>query len=218
MFIGHFAPAIALATRKDAPSLPVLLIGAQLVDWACFGFILIGVEKVRIVPGLTVMNPMDLYHMPYTHSLIGSIAFAGAFALLIGSALKSRRAAMIGFLVVLSHWFLDLIVHAPDLTLMGSPPKLGFGLWNYPMLEMPLEIGIVAAALLLFAKKRGGWTVPLITLSTVMALLQAVNWFGPPPMRIDASVTYLAWFAFGVVALLGWWVHARTKNHAASLD
>ena len=75
MFIGHFAPALAAATHKDAPSLPVLFIGAQLVDWAFFGLLLTGTEKMRVSPGISVMNPMDLYHMPITHSLLGSAAF-----------------------------------------------------------------------------------------------------------------------------------------------
>ena len=33
----------------------------------------------------------------------------------------------VGALVVVSHWFVDLLVHIPDLTLYGTPPKLGFG-------------------------------------------------------------------------------------------
>mgnify|MGYP003863924819 CR=1 FL=1 len=33
----------------------------------------------------------------------------------------------------------------PDLTIAGSPPKLGLGLWNHPAIEMPLEIGITIA-------------------------------------------------------------------------
>ncbi len=51
MFIGHFAPALLAATRKDAPSLPVLFVAAQLVDWAFFGLLIAGVEKARITPG-----------------------------------------------------------------------------------------------------------------------------------------------------------------------
>lgn len=98
------------------------------------------------------MNPMDLYHMPITHSLLGSAGFAAAFAGLIWLVSKDRTAALIGGAVVLSHWFLDLLVHVPDLTLAGSPPKLGFGLWNHPMIEMPLELGITLGALWWYAK------------------------------------------------------------------
>ena len=73
MFIGHFAPAfVAAAVTPDRPRLGIYFLAAQLVDWAFFAFVLIGVEDLRIVPGITAMNPMDLYHMPYTHSLLGS--------------------------------------------------------------------------------------------------------------------------------------------------
>ena len=41
---------------------------------------------------------------------------------------------------------LDLLVHRPDLTLAGDPPKLGLGLWNIPLLEMPLEIALTLGA------------------------------------------------------------------------
>ena len=138
MFIGHWAPAIIAATHKDSPSLPLLFIAAQLVDWAFFLFLMFGVESMRITPGISVMNPMDLYHMPYTHSLIGSAVWASIFAALIFGVSQSRNAALIGALVVLPHWFLDLLVHIPDLTIAGSPPKLGLGLWNHPSIEIPL--------------------------------------------------------------------------------
>ena len=98
MFIGHFAPAMIAATHKDAPSLPVLFIGAQLVDWVFFGLVLVGVEQFRLVPGFSQVSSLDLFHMPYTHSLVGSIAFSAAFGLLIaalthGSTLTSQAPA-----------------------------------------------------------------------------------------------------------------------------
>lgn len=71
MFIGHFSAAfVAAAASRRAPSLTALFVGAQLVDWGFFTFSLIGLEKMRIVPGITAMNPLDLYFMPYTHSLL----------------------------------------------------------------------------------------------------------------------------------------------------
>jgi hypothetical protein len=215
MFIGHFAPALIAATHRKAPSLPVLLIGAQLVDWVFFGFLLTGIEQMRFAPGTTVMNPMDLHHMPYTHSLIGSTAFAAMFAALIFAVSRDRTGAIIGFFVVLSHWFLDLLVHTKDLTLAGSPPKLGLGLWDHPVIAMPLEIGIVALSLWLYARSRRfgrrGWGLPLLALTFALLVFQAINWFGPPPQSVDASTSFLAWFAFGVVALLGWWTAQAGK-------
>ena len=85
MFIGHFAPAfIARGATEEAPKLGALFIGAQLVDWALFLLAILGLEKLRVVPGYTAMVPLDLYHMPYSHSLLGTAAFAFVFAALIG--------------------------------------------------------------------------------------------------------------------------------------
>ncbi len=195
MFIGHWAPAMVAATHKGAPSLPVLFIAAQLVDWAFFIFLIFGVEAMRVTPGISVMSPMDLYHMPYTHSLVGSAAWAGGFGALIFAVCRNRTAAIIGALIVLSHWFLDLLVHVPDLTIAGSPPKLGFGLWNHPAVEMPLELFITFGALLIYARRAKPKTVSLLTLGIIMLALQAFNWFGPVEPEVTLGTSVLALFA-----------------------
>lgn len=215
MFIGHFAPAMIAARHKDAPSLPVLFIGAQLVDWAFFGLLLTGAEKMRVTPGISVMNPMDLYHMPYTHSLLGSAIFALVFGALLFAATRSRTGALIAAAVVVSHWFLDLLVHVPDLTLAGSPPKLGFGLWNHPSIEMPLELALTFGSLWLYAKIAKPKVLPLASLAGVLLLLQAVNWFGPVEPEVTAGTSLLAFFAFGLAALLAWWVYRSESRKQA---
>ena len=207
MFVGHFAPAMIAARHKDAPSLPVLFVGAQLVDWAFFGLLLTGAEKMRVTPGISVMNPMDLYHMPYTHSLLGSALFATLFGGLVFLVSKNRMAGIISGLVVLSHWFLDLLVHVPDLTLIGSPPKLGLGLWNHPAIEMPLELALTFGSLGLYAKIARPKTLPLAALAGVMLLFQAVNWFGPVEPEVTTGTSLLAFFAFGLITLAAWWVY-----------
>jgi hypothetical protein len=206
MFIGHWAPALAIAARRPVPTIGVLFIAAQLVDWAFFGLLLIGVEHMRFSPGISAMNPMDLYHMPYTHSLLGSVIFAAGFAGLVWAATRDRGAALASGAVVLSHWLLDLLVHVPDLTMAGSPPKLGFALWNYPYLEMPLELGITFGALWLYARNRQPAAARVWTLAAVLLLLQAVNWFGPVEPEVAAGTSLLAFVAFGLVTLTAWWM------------
>lgn len=215
MFIGHFAPAMVAATHRQAPSLPVLFIGAQLVDWAFFGLLLTGVERMRFSPGISAMNPMDLYHMPYTHSLIGSAVFGAVFAALIWFATRNRTGALIGFAVVVSHWLLDLLVHVPDLTIAGSPPKLGVGLWNHPAIEMPLEIGLTMGALWLYARATGGLRLSIAVLAGILLILQGINWFGPVALVVDANTTWLAWFAYGLATLAAWWA-ARPPSERPS--
>ena len=206
MFIGHFAPALVAATHPRAPKLATLFVAAQLVDWGFFALLLTGAEKMRVVPGITTMNPMDLYHMPWTHSLAGSAMWALGFAALVWVLRRDRVAAGIAGAVVLSHWLLDLLVHRPDLTLAGSPPKLGLGLWNYPAIEMPLELALTFGALWFFLSRTRGPALPAIVLGAVLLALQAVNWFGPMPTEVTAATSLLAFFAYGLATLAAWWV------------
>ncbi len=206
MFIGHWAPALVAATQKDAPKLGVLFVAAQLVDWLFFAFLLTGTEHMRMTPGISAMNPLDLYNMPYTHSLLGSVVFAGLFAGLIWLGTTNRTAALIGGAVVLSHWFLDLLVHVPDLTLAGQLPKLGLGLWNHPWIEIPVELAITFVALWFYARKRQPSGPRMALLAGVLLLLQLVNWFGPVEREVTAGTSLLAMFAFGLVTLAAWWV------------
>lgn len=205
MFIGHFAPALIAATLKDAPRLPVLMVAGQLVDWAFFALLLTGAEKMRLTPGISAMNPLDLYHMPYTHSLLGSATFAIGFSALVWLMTRNRAGALIAAAVVLSHWFLDLLVHVSDLTLAGQPPKLGLGLWNHPIIEMPLELILTFGSLWFYARKSGAKGLPLWTLAGVLALFQAINWFGPVETEVTTGTSLLAFAAFGLITVAGWW-------------
>lgn len=213
MFIGHWAPALAAAAVSPrSPRLGTLFVAAQLVDWAFFALLLVDVERMRLVPGITAMNPMDLYHMPYTHSLVGSAGFAAAFGAIVWWRARDRGYAFLAAAVVLSHWLLDLLVHRPDLTIAGSPPKLGLGLWNVPWAEMPLELGLTFGALWFYLHNTRGPAVPAIVLAVVLAALQAINWFGPEPTGVAVGTSLLAFFAYGLATLAAWWL-GTTRNH-----
>lgn len=207
MFIGHWSAAFIAATHPKAPRLGTLFVAAQLIDWAFFGLLLVGVENMRVSPGISAMNPMDLYDMPYTHSLFGACAWGLALALFVRVTMRDWAAAGIGFAVVVSHWLLDFLVHVPDLTLAGSPPKLGLGLWNHPAVEIPLELGLLLGTAWYYAHKRGlAITNPrLMTLIGFMLLVQAVNWLELIPTKADASFPLSAMFVFGLVTALAVW-------------
>ena len=215
MFIGHFAPAFAAAAITPAkPRLGLYFIAAQLVDWAFFAFVLIGVEDMRIVPGITAMNPMDLYHMPFTHSLLGSAGFAVGFALLVLIVTRDRLTSLLAGAVVLSHWLLDLLVHRPDLTLTGDSPKFGLGLWNVPLVEMPLELALTFGAMALFIARTRGYVLPALVLAILLLGVQAINWFGPEPEAVTAGLSYTAFFAFGLLTLVASWLGQKRRVKA----
>jgi hypothetical protein len=60
MFVGHYGVSFAVKSVEKHVPLWLLFIAVQFVDvlWAIF--VLAGVEKVRIVPGITATNPLDL--------------------------------------------------------------------------------------------------------------------------------------------------------------
>lgn len=207
MFIGHFAPAlVASAVGPRAPGLATTFVAAQLVDWAFFSFAIVGVENMRIEPGATVMVPFDLYDMPYTHSLLGTGIWALVFALVVMIAQKNALAGLLSGLVVASHWLLDWVSHRPDLTLMGSAPHYGLGLWNYPAIAMPFELGLTLAALVFYLRRTRGPAGPPIVLLITLLALQGVNWFGPEPTAVSVFLHLQALTAFGVLTLLAAWV------------
>jgi hypothetical protein len=152
---------------------------------------------------------MDLYDMPYTHSLLGTCVFGAAMAGLIWLLTKNMRGAIICGAVVVSHWFLDFLVHVPDMTLTGHPPKLGLGLWNYPYAEIPLELGITGFALWFYAKRNGSMIIkPLTILAAALIVIQLYNWLSPAPKALDATLPISALFAFGLFA----WLAYRTDR------
>ena len=214
MFIGHWAPALVVAARRKSPGLGTLFIAAQLVDWAFFLFVLLGVEKMRLSPGISAVSPLDLYFMPYTHSLVGALVWSAAFALLVWLVLRDRTAALLAGAMVLSHWLLDLLVHVPDLTLAGNPPKLGLGLWNYPAVEMPLELAITFGALWLYVRARNPQLSRALMLGALLLALQLFNWFGPVAPEVTAGASYLAFVAYGLVTLAAWWM-GKSAAHSS---
>jgi hypothetical protein len=87
VFIGHYGPSFAIKARRPAMPLWLLFIAVQLVDVAWAVLVLLGVEKARIVPGITASNPLDLYYMPYTHSLVA----AGLWSVATGALVRPMR-------------------------------------------------------------------------------------------------------------------------------
>jgi hypothetical protein len=219
MFIGHWAPALIAAAHPKAPKLGTLFVAGQLVDFGFFGLMLLGVEKMRLSPGISVMNPMDLYHMPYTHSLAGSGLWAAGFGMLVWLLTRNRAGALIAAGVVLSHWFLDLLVHVPDLTLWGGPPRLGLGLWNHPAIAMPLELGLTFGALIFYMLRTRAIAstarLAIGLLALLLLTVQMINWFGRPPGAVGAAIAWTALGTFTVMSLLAMWV-AATRTHRAA--
>jgi membrane-bound metal-dependent hydrolase YbcI (DUF457 family) len=203
VFIGHYG--VGFAAKKADGSIPlwVLFISVQLLDCAWAPFVLLGIEKVRIVPGITASNPLDLYYMPFTHSLLAAALWsAGAFAVYRLAAPKATRtASLVVAVAVFSHWVLDFVVHRPDLPLYDDAAKVGLGLWNHPALALGLEIAVLFGGMWLYFRTGAPRRMPTVALGLAMVAIQAYVFFGSPPASDrEAAVTALA--AYAVFALV----------------
>jgi hypothetical protein len=161
---------------------------------------------MRIDPDASVMVPFDLYHMPYTHSLIGTGIWAAALFGIIALRERSLVTGALAGVVVLSHWVLDWLVHVPDLTIDGTPPKLGLGLWNFPWIAVPLELGLTAGAFAFYLRRTRGPAGPPLVLGGVLLAFQLINWLAPHPEAAGLFVYLQALLAFAVLTVLAAWV------------
>jgi hypothetical protein len=213
MFTGHYS--VAFAGKAYEPRIPLwtLFVAAQLVDFLWAILVLAGVEKARIVPGLMAASSLDLYCMPYSHSLVGALAWSVAGGFMLNFAVRGRDAvtAFVLGVTVFSHWIADVLVHRPDLPLMSDASfKMGLGMWNYFWPELALEIFLLAITLVWWLRtERSGATVRAgFILFVLLVAAQCVDKFGPPPESSQmAAVSALA--AYTVLALVAGWAGKR---------
>ena len=177
-------------------------------------FVLLGIEKMRFVPGITVTNALDLYYMPCTHSLLGALFWSAVtFAIYkIGwrNIALTSAALLVGF-AVFSHWLLDLIVHRPDLAIYDDTLKVGFGLWNYRGIEFVLEIGILLFGAVLYLKRNGAIArkIGIIIFVAALVLIQTSNTFVRRPPSSDRGFAITALIFYTVFAIIAFLLEKR---------
>jgi hypothetical protein len=217
MFVGHYGVVFAVKTERNKIPLWVLFVAVQLLDFLWAPLVLLGIEKMRFVPGITATNALDLYYMPYTHSLIGALFWSAvAFAIYkIGwRNIASNSAALLVGFAVFSHWLLDLIVHRPDLPIYDDTLKVGFGLWNYRRIEFVLEIGILLFGAVLYLKRNGAIVrkIGIVIFVAALVLIQTSNTFVRRPPSSDRAFAITALVFYTVFAAIAFLLEKRHKE------
>lgn len=214
MFIGHYAPALVVTGLSRQMRLGPLVLAAMFVEYALFALLLLDVEHLSIQPGLTAMSPYDLWDVGWSHSLVGTLGWAAAFALIVKLVTRSAGAAWAGAAVVVSHWLLDLVVHPPDLTIWGVGVRHGWALWDHPYVAMPLELLLAFTAFAFFVNRTRAvdWRGRVATwlLAGTALAMQLEVWLQPQPaapvFRPGPSLSITALAALTIVTVLAWWV------------
>lgn len=208
MFVGHYGVSFAIKKKEATIPLWLLFIAVQWVDILFCLFVLTGVESLRIVPGFTAYNALDLHNMPYTHSLLGSLLCSLVFGFAAAYFLRHKSAYVKTALwlssAAFSHFLLDLPMHVKDLLLMpGSQIRFGFGLWNHFYLAMAVELCVFVAGLWIFGVRNRRY--PFWILVVLCIALLVANPFMPAPQSAT-EFGFSALIGYTLLAAMAWWV------------
>ena len=192
MFIGHFGAGFYFKKAAPALSLGLIFLAVQFLDLLWPTLVLLNVEHVSINTGKGSVVPLTFTDYPYSHSMVMAMVWAFLFAIIYWLIKRKAGTAFILGIAVFSHWVLDLIVHLPDLPIYpGGSIKLGFGLWNYPVLTALLEGGIFLGGLFYYLRNTRARNTTGTVLIWVIVLLLIIfhlgNIFSPPPPSAKIS-------------------------------
>jgi membrane-bound metal-dependent hydrolase YbcI (DUF457 family) len=215
MFLGHYALAFGAKRIAPAVSLGWLFLASQFADLLWPTLVVLGVERVEIDPGNTVVTPLNFVSYPYSHSLVMLLVWSAVCALAyhLRRGPQPTAAAIIGGLVF-SHYILDVITHRPDMPItIGGSQKIGLGLWNYPGTTLAVESTLFLLGTLMYVgatreRDRAG-RVGLYLLIATLAAVYFAALYGPPPpdSRSVAAAGHLAW----LFVLWAYWVDRHRK-------
>ncbi len=209
MFIGHMGVAFGAKKYVPAISLGIFFIATQFIDLLWPILLLLGLEKVAVDIGNTVVTPLNFISYPISHSLLAVIVWSILVGGLYYLFKKEKRAAVILGAVVLSHWVLDLITHRPDLEIIpGAGFMAGFGLWNSLIGTIVVEGTIFGLGVFFYwkstiAKNRKG-EYGFWGLVVFLILVYFMNIFGPPPDSVEA-IPYVG-LSIWILVIWGYWI------------
>jgi len=213
MFAGHIGAALAIGRAEREVNVGVFIIAALFLDYLLWLFVLLGWESV-VIPGDFADTHQPEFGFPYSHGLLASTvwaALAGLVTVVSYPRLRTKwRATILVVLAVLSHWFLDALVHRPELPLADSgSPAVGLGMWNNMSFALAIEAAIVMLGLALFVsgsalgRRR---STALMVLSLVVMVFTGVGMtIAPaPPSQTAMAASSLATLV--VVCALAFWL------------
>jgi hypothetical protein len=179
------------------------LISVQAVELLWVVFVYSGIEHVTYAGG-----KVHLGFLPYSHSIGSGLIVAFAAWMMISFGWKRRDVAIAVALGVMSHIALDIIQHEPDIRLLPADigPRLGFGLHQWPLANLIVELLFGVACWFIF---RG--TTALLVAIVLLNLADAPLMFPregsatmleqhpavlPTVILVQIVITWLAIWAF----------------------
>jgi hypothetical protein len=125
---------------------------------------------------------------------------------------KNRSAALLLAALVVSHWFLDFVVHRPDLPLTFSEEtKVGLGLWNSKLVTITIEMLLFFFGSYVYLRitepKNKAGKYATWSLLIFLILIYVMNTVGDPPP--DAKAIGLVGLAQWLLVAWAYWADAN---------
>jgi hypothetical protein len=193
VFIGHHAADFAAKRFAPRVSLGTLQIAAVFPDLLVFVFLIVGIEHIRITPGITAFSWLDAENIAISHSLAMDVTWSALFGGAYFLHRRDARGAWVIGALVLSHWVFDFVSHRPDMPLApGLDSRLGLGLWySLPatfVVEGALWIGSLAIYIRTTTPKRRWGTIALCVLVGLLTIAFFTMPFRPAPPSVMRAV------------------------------
>jgi hypothetical protein len=217
MYLGHLAAGLVLKARVREAPLAWLLLATVLSDLFCGLLLVLGLETI-VVRGSMVFSHARAV-MPYSHSLLGTLALALPLAAIAARVFHSRRVGIAVGLAVISHYVLDALSHLPDMPLIGFGVQhdliLGTHLAAYPLASYLVELAWCMLAWAIFDRtdRRLLWTMLILMASYSNTLFGYIA--VPQKSGVVIGASMLVLFAI-TPALLLWAASPRTRAVAAA--
>lgn len=207
MFTGHYAPA--MLAKRHFPETPLwqLCLAAQAVDILFFIFVPLGIERLTLDSSRPALLSLQIEQMHWSHSLVATVAYASLF-IVWGMWAKKRAVGTALALTTVSHWFLDALVHTPDVPVApGLDWKVGLRLWEHGWIAWAVEMGVLAVCGATLWRQWSGQTraTRLLGFLGVLMIVQTLNDFVvplPPTVLQLALVSQVSFLGFAALAYL----------------
>jgi membrane-bound metal-dependent hydrolase YbcI (DUF457 family) len=176
-------------------------------------FLLAGLERVRIDPGNTAFTPLAFDYYPWTHSLLMGVVWGAVLGLAARFRGLSRHAAALVGVLVVSHWFLDLVTHRADLPLSPwSSRTFGLGLWHSIPATLAVEGSLWIAGIVVFLRVyhargvRGQVAFWSFVITSTLIWVSGPFVAPPPDVHTLALSAAIGW----IIVPWAWWIERTT--------
>lgn len=221
MFIGHLGAGLALKKFDQKTNLAYYFVSVMLLDLLLWIFILLGVERVIIPPDFYNLHYLRFF-FPYSHSLLGTIAWSILTYVVAEIITKRRKTAIFLSVGVFSHYIFDFIVHTPDLTVAGNNSiVIGLGLWNHMYVAMTIEVILFLTGLVLYIDSTKGISrtgkYGIYILAGILIAAAFVSQLLSPKPENGNEVAGTALLSVIVVILTAYWLDRKRVSEELSV-